>query len=215
MLKGEKGVTLLELMVALVLTALVGMAVFRVFKTNMDSWQKGEARTQRYQNARIALNRMSKEIRSAILLSTANNPGKDLRFLGTSSTLNFLTASHPPTRGAYENTYEPVELVFDVCEIGYSVDTTNKKLYRRKHRTNIPDTQVDGGGSSDVLALHVTELAFSYYDGSDWQTSWDSSTDGGLPYAVWTGLTLQADVAPAGHAKKEELISTKVYLFQR
>jgi prepilin-type N-terminal cleavage/methylation domain-containing protein len=42
----------------------------------------------------------------------------------------------------------------------------------------------DVAESTELLAVEVKQLAFRYYDGLDWQTSWDSTLMGGLPRAV-------------------------------
>ncbi|MBA7675164.1 hypothetical protein ES703_83394 [subsurface metagenome] len=142
MLKDKRGITLLELMVALVITALLGMAIYNVCKMAMDAWQKGEARTQVYQNMRIALDRMSEEIRSAITLDPTYNlsPNDDIYFDGTSTTLNFISIAHAPIGNYYDSDFANNKLVFDCCEIGYR--HAGETIYRRKQEKNVPDSDI-------------------------------------------------------------------------
>ncbi len=220
------GFTLMELLVAMVITVLLVAALFNVFDLAGRAWQKGEARTQRYQNLRQALDRMSDDIRSAILLSIGNNPGKEdgIKFYGENDfnsegdRLSFIPVSHPPDGWDYGSDYgvSPPELCFDCCEIGYNV--TGTTLYRRKQEKSVPDGEVTNGGRSDPLAEHITRLDFTYYeaDGTEHNT-WDSSPAGAsycqdkLPTRVRIELTAQADLA---REQKEETFTTEVWLGQ-
>lgn len=212
-LKEQRGITLLELMVALVITALLGLAIYNVSKMAMDAWQKGEARTKRYQNIRIALDRMSEEIRGAITLNINYNPGKDIYLVGANTnpdTLNFISIAHPPDGSNYGSTYTPLSLKFDCVELGYSVSGTS--LYRRKQIPNVPDTSITSGGDSEELAFHIIGLNFRYHDGTGWQNAWDAETTtpaGKLPQAVEITLTAQA---PSPKFTEESEIKTIVYL---
>lgn len=208
MLKNERGVTLLELLVALTITVLLGATLSAVFRTSMDAWLRGEATIQRCQPARIALQRMSEEMRSAIPLSKQHNGTDNTEsFVGTANTVNFLTTSNPPP---WEQNYLENKIYYDVCEIGYYVSGTT--LYRRKAEQNKPDGNVDDttDGMSDEIAPHVTGLNIEYYNGTSWVNSWTAPNT--LPRIVKITLTAQADVAPAGTEKKEENISTQVYI---
>lgn len=196
MLKNERGVTLLELMVALVITALLGLAIYNVCKMAMDAWQKGEARTKVYQNLRIAINRMSEEIGSAITLDPDYNPApKKIYFKGTATQLDFISIAHPPIGNYYDSVFtSPPELVFDCCEIGYRRSGTS--IYRRKQEKNVPDDSITTGGPEKEMATHITNLSLTYYsaDGSS-KTSWDAdpTVDGGLPKKVAISITAKSD----------------------
>jgi len=205
-------------MVALTITVLLGTTLFVVFKTSMDAYLRAEATTEECQSARIALQRMSEEIRNAILLDPNHNPGKNTKFYGENDyndygdRLDFISVSHPPgSGGEYKQNYTNGEYRCDFCEIGYYIHPDGSHLMRYTQTKNVPDTTFRSGGASAELASHVTELNFSYYEGyGSGETAWDSDTH--LPSMVWIGLKVQADVAPAGTPKKEEIISTKVYL---
>ncbi len=62
----ERGVTLVELMVAVALLSLIMVAFFTIFKGGTAAWRKGDIRTELVQNGRIALDRMASEIRQAL-----------------------------------------------------------------------------------------------------------------------------------------------------
>ena len=49
--------------------------------------------------------------------------------------------------------------------------------------------------NATLLASEVVGLAFQYFDGTEWLTDWDSSTQGGLPRAVEIVVTMQPTYA--------------------
>jgi prepilin-type N-terminal cleavage/methylation domain-containing protein len=61
-----KGVTLVELLVAVALLALLMVAFYTVFRTGTKAYQTGEKRVEIIQNARVAFDRMVSEIRQAM-----------------------------------------------------------------------------------------------------------------------------------------------------
>jgi len=63
--RGENGLTLLELLVALVISVLVIAAVYRTFVRQQKSYSIQEDVVDIQQNARVALNRMVSEVRMA------------------------------------------------------------------------------------------------------------------------------------------------------
>ncbi len=208
MLRNEKGFTLLELLVALTITVLLGATLFTIFRTSMDAWQRGEATIQRCQPARSALQGMGEEMRSAISLSrqydgTSNNQS----FKGTVNTVDFLTTSNSPP---WTQNYSLNETYYDVCEIGYYIHADGDRLMRRLQTKNVPDGIIGSGGGYARLAPHVKGLNIKYFNGASWVDSWPASNT--LPRVVKITLTVQADVAPAGIEKKEENISTQVYI---
>jgi hypothetical protein len=192
----------------------------------MDAWQKGEARTKRYQNIRIALDRMSEEIRGAITLNPDYNPKKAIYFVGendgTNDTLHFISIAHPPDGYDYGSTYPPpddnLKLKFDCCELGFYL--SDNKLMRRKQVSNVPDDdtnedneEIKSGGSPDELASHITGLNFRYHDKDDtadtWKDAWNAKTAGELPDAVEITLTAKAS---SPRFTQESEIKTIVYL---
>lgn len=218
MLRNEKGITLLELMVALVITALLGLAIYNVSKMAMDAWQKGEARTQVYQNLRIALDRMSDEIRSAITLSSTYNPApKKIYFYGQSNQLDFISIAHAPIGNYYDSIFTPTpELVFDCCEIGYRRSGTT--ILRRKQEKNVPDDiSITGGGTEKEMVTHIKSLGFQYSpdDGTTWQNTWDAETKtpkGKLPKIVEISITAKSE---SSRYPNERTFSTYVSLSGR
>lgn len=70
---GERGFTLVEVVVALLIFSLVVGAALAVYQQAMLSWHREEARVDVQENLRIGLDRMSRELRTAVELYEANN----------------------------------------------------------------------------------------------------------------------------------------------
>jgi len=51
---------------------------------------------------------------------------------------------------------------------------------------------------SKLLAPEVSELRFRYFDGSDWQTTWDSTERGGFPVAVEVVVVIDPSQSASG-----------------
>jgi prepilin-type N-terminal cleavage/methylation domain-containing protein len=73
----SSGVTLVELLVALTIASILILGVLAAFQTTQRTAAIGEAREQIYQNARVALDLMSKEIKNAYI----DHRNRDLVFI--------------------------------------------------------------------------------------------------------------------------------------
>lgn len=66
---GQRGVTLIELMVAMAMTFIVVAAVFSVYSATWKNYRGGEAQTEAQQYARIAIERITMDVRQAARIS--------------------------------------------------------------------------------------------------------------------------------------------------
>lgn len=229
MLEKEKGVTLLELMVAVVITALLGVALSTIFKTYSDAWQKGEARTQRYQNARLALDRIATELRGALVpddhkdeLGDGTSNYRKIKFYGR----NDPSGPHTHEGIDYENdildfiTSLPNSGASPRCERAYHLDTTNHDLLvnvitaPKRDYTEFTYLNPPTAGMQSSAAAHVIGFNCRYYkDGSGWQNTWNGystgAEEGTLPGKVEIKVTVQSD---RPRHKKTDIISTLVVL---
>ncbi|MBU1932819.1 MAG: prepilin-type N-terminal cleavage/methylation domain-containing protein [Candidatus Omnitrophica bacterium] len=178
----DDGFTLVETLIALAILAMVVASTFTIFKSSSSSWQKGETRSERYHNARVAIGKMSMEISQAVLSEDAK-----ARFIGRREEVGFL--SFVSTSSG----------IFELVEIEYWLDKGQKVIMRNEDIN--PDYDFSTQDHSDILAEGVSELEFSYYDGITWQDSWDSGVvgdgsggedaEGKLPQAVKVRLKVE------------------------
>lgn len=83
----EKGLTLVELLVALAIISLVLATLYSFYSAGLNSWNRAVSRVEAAQSARIALDRMIRELRYADQVWLTENEG-EIRF----------TAPHDPYR---------------------------------------------------------------------------------------------------------------------
>jgi type II secretion system protein J len=194
MSKRERAFTLIEIIVSCAILVILMGALYRVFLGSSSAWQKGEARTRMYQNARIILDLMSREIKASFI--SQGDPR--LVFKGNQSFLAFVSVSNTPnTTGEY-----------DLQQIEYSL--SQERIRRRI------DTRLDSfsGGTTAMVGEQILNLTFSYWGQDRWQEFWDSTkgtpnnADDSLPEAVKIIITTQDEEAH----EPRLILSTVVYL---
>ena len=152
----EKGFTLVEILIALAILAVIVTSTFVIFRSSSNSWQKGEKRSERYHNARVAIGKMSTEISQAVV-----NENKLSKFIGNNEEVGFVSF------------VSTAEGIFELVEIEYWLDKDGRFLMRNEDID--PDFDFSTQDNSDILAENITLLEFSYYDGSTWSEAWNIS----------------------------------------
>lgn len=177
--RGERGMTLLEVLVSLGVLAMISLLIYGALDS-LSRGRKGEAmRVDRARQGRDAIDRMTHEIQSAFL--SMHNPTamalitRQTAFLGTSSAnfdrLDFTSFAH---RRVEKEAKES-----DQCEIGYFVvkdpDHDDKMdLVRREQAP--PDYEPKKGGVVNVVAEDVELFDIRYLDPltGQWIETWDT-----------------------------------------
>ena len=171
------GFTLVEILISLAILAIIVASTFTIFRSASKSWQKGETRSERYQNARNAISKISTEISQAVI-----NSDPLCKFTGDKNKVSFV--SFVSTESG----------VFELSEIEFWLDGAKRLLMRNSEID--PDFDFTTYGHSDVLSENISELEFSYYDGTVWLDTWNSDQalgigpppqsggEAGLPKAV-------------------------------
>lgn len=154
----KKGFTLVEMLIALTILAMIVTSTFTIFRSASRSWQKGERRSERYHSARVAIGKMSTEISQAVI--SEKGLGK---FIGDKEEISFV--SFVSTASG----------IFELTEVEYWIDADRRLLMRNEDTE--PDYNFSTHDHSDILVGNISELEFSYYDGEDWIDSWDSDAD--------------------------------------
>lgn len=206
----KKGFTLVEILVAVTIFSIIITMLFTVFKVGLESWRRAESNLEIYQNARIALDMMSRELRAAMLDqyyidASQSPPISFITFRGFDSSspsgwransigdeIYFVASLNPQNPPAN----------FDLCEAGYwlngnatadTKDDSLQRLYDPPVGASPPVYNFSDGNSSK-LASYVTELNFRYHDGAGFSDTWDSTTGsqaGKLPKMVEITITVR------------------------
>ena len=167
MSQNERAFTLVEVLIALAILAMIVVSTFTIFRSASKSWQKGETRSERYQNARNAIYKISTEISQAVI-----NSNPLCKFTGDKNKVSFI--SFVSTESG----------VFELSELEFWLDGAKRLLMRNDDVD--PDYDFTTYDHSDVLSENVSELEFSYFDGAVWTDVWnsDQALGVGLPKAV-------------------------------
>jgi len=208
---GERGFTLLEVLVSMAILAVVMAAVYEAFISNVGSVKAARQGEQVNQTARIALERLSQDL----LCAVADSPEKPEKVtLGmvcedrdeeghAADRIDFTSFSHVNGLGGGPKT--------DLCEIGYSMekdpDGKGFILYRRD--TAPPDDDLLNGGRRFQLARNVGGLNFRFEDAEGQEVdAWDTlagEKKGVLPSLVTIELSILDDEG------KEHVFVTSVH----
>ncbi len=205
-----KGFTLIEVLLAMAILAVIMAVVYGSFSTAGRNVEQAEAARDETDLARTLLARMSDDIANAYYnakmspLDPRTNRNVNLTvFFGKkveagegddkvrhdSLSLTTLTNWHRPDTPQTE-----------LMEVGYffseKPDGSGYSFFRREKRELGPDTPPLEGGVEYELTDKVESLQFRYYNGTQWLDAWDttpgnSAGTAGLPQRV--ELTLVTD----------------------
>ena len=175
-MRRARGVTLVEVMIAVAITAVMGVLVMGAFQRTYAAKDLTEGQDERFTSARVALSRMTRELSQAFLSDHYDRKryrepptlfrGKDG---GERDALLFPTMSHARlVRDAKES---------DQALVEYTVEPDPQQrgetaLFRRE-KTRI-DEDPDHGGSKNVVCEHVTTFDVQYWDWQrqEWAREW-------------------------------------------
>lgn len=219
--RAQRGLTLLEVMVAMAVLVMTATMIWAAFDQTGRIRTRLGARQETDHLARVALQRITRDLRGAFL-SLHVNQAQTLASIRTafiagsangSSTLDLSTFTHRRLRrGTHEG---------DACEVGYRVEPhrgddgtpagESKDLVRRESPRLDPDPT--RGGTLDVLVPGVRQFELRFWDETQerWVEAWDTTQAAGqagrLPLRVRVTLTLQE-----GERGVERVYSTETAL---
>ncbi len=166
--QGEAGFSLVETLMAMVISSIVLLGLYLIFDVNQATFIRGEQQTDLQQNARIGMDRLVRELRLA-----GSDPSGTLT-VGSAIPGGQARCSNPPpaTPQAIENAeatcvrfyadvdFNPLDLDPPATErVEYSFDAAAQLLRRQEWTTT-------GTGGGQPLAERVTTLTFAYYNGT-------------------------------------------------
>jgi general secretion pathway protein J len=193
-----RGFTLIEVMVAVSITAVMGAMLVGAFQRAYSARELTDQQEERYAGARVALTRMARETSMAFLSEHYDHRrfrerptlfrGRDA---GDRDTLLFTTMSHQRlTRDAKESDQSVVEYVLDA-----DPDFPGEEALWRREKVRIDDDP-EHGGTRAVLCQHVVAFDVSYWDWGkqEWVREWNAASterQGMLPARVRLKLVLK------------------------
>ena len=160
--------TLLEVMVAVALLALMSVLVYASLVITIKSQQRAELLQERYHGARVFLHRIKRELSMSYLsLHQAEDQRTQTLFDGDDDQVIFNTSAYEPIRrDARESDQLELEYRLDRDEDGEPAIVRRVKYH--------VDDRPGKGGAEEVVLRGVAEFELSYYDKSkeDWRDDW-------------------------------------------
>ncbi|CAM3356097.1 prepilin-type N-terminal cleavage/methylation domain-containing protein [Corallococcus sp. ZKHCc1 1396] len=179
MRRHARGFTLMEIMVAVSITALMGTVVAMAFQTGINAKEVVEGEAERYRMVRVSLNRMAREIGSAYvsdrydLRRFRDQNDRPTNFVGERDKLLFTTFSH---QRLYTDVKESDQAVVEYFVENSTERATRQRLdLKRRVNPNVGE-RMDRGGTTDVLFEGVKSVEFAYWDSEkkEWDDEWDT-----------------------------------------
>lgn len=181
----ESGFTLLEILVALTVTAIVLTMIYGIAGRMSSAKKKLEQEAVGYQEARVLFDRMSREIRSLYFPKGAKDAvfrgGKDDKgnfYLELTTTV--ISPTLPRSSG--------------IAQVRYDLQDdpdhpSGLPVLVRHEQVLLPGG--DGKGMEYRLSSGVSAFRVRFFDGSNWQEQWDATSQGGLPQIVEIYLEIE------------------------
>jgi prepilin-type N-terminal cleavage/methylation domain-containing protein len=199
--RSKKGVTLIELLVAMGILAILITVLYSVFTVSLRAWKKANNIFESATIARVVLDRITTEIKNAVIKPGSNE--------------FFCRGFDQSAQSGWRTNSKADEFYFiaainkdegdksDLCEVGYWVDDqgTSSDSDDVLNRFYVTDGRKTGTpasfdfdfstGSSNEFSPNVTDLQFVYYNSSgSTSNSWDSSSMG-APSKIDISITVQ------------------------
>lgn len=206
-----RGFSLLELVIAMAITAIIGAMTIGAFRQVDHAREIARGQSDRYAAARLALTRLSREVSMAFL--SDNYDAKRYRervtlFVGREDEILFTTMAH---QRLYRDVKES-----DQAVVAYRVDSDpdnagERALFRREKARL--DDEPDRGGHSDLVADHVMGFRIRYWDRmrNDWAREWTTkSVD--HPNELPTRVRFELEISLGGGRTEKLSTETRIAL---
>jgi len=185
----SRGFTLLELLVATAMTAVLAGSLYATLRTAFVARRKAGEAVGEMRRAELAVERVRADIQSAVVprgLLAGEFLGEDATG-GSGRPADGLVLHCTAGGGAETEGTGDIRRVELTCEA--DEDGDGLVLVRRVRRYLLA-TRIEEP-PAEVLCRGVRSFDLKYHDGTDWQDSWDSTTRGdALPLAVQVTIEL-------------------------
>lgn len=187
MKKGANGFTLIEILVAIAIIAILLSTVYGIFTAVSSARQRLETEGETYQLARVIFDRLGRELRGAYYATT----NRHTEFAGglTEDGRPFLELS------TTASTPQGGELT-GIAAVRYELQDDPQSPAGDQHTQELMRTEVplfeapDPNAKPYRMARGISQLTFRFYQDGKWQQSWQAQNNGGLPQMVEVTLVM-------------------------
>ena len=212
--RGVRGMTLVEVLVAVTILAMVATVVFGGFSQTMINKQRIEEQADRSHVIRVALERMVSEL-SMAYVSIHVNPNPALQTMNTcfiggrsgrAHRIDFTSFSH---RRLYRDAHES-----DQNELSYFVTEHPERrdeLVLARREQNRVDEDPQTGGTVQILVEDVLDFEVEYLDQvtGQWTDSWDTREVTHQPNRLPVQVQLRLTVADERAGSRGRVYATR------
>lgn len=176
----QRGFTLIEIMVAVAVAALLLSTIYGVFQTVAGAKQRLDQEGENYHVARVIFDRLSRELRGTYVTATVGKFEGGTNEQGETY-LTFTTTASTPLSGA------------GIGEVNYLLqqdrdNPTGRKVLDRSERGLTSAAQTAQGYR---IASGIETLTLRFYDQGAWSDQWQATSQTKVPKAVEISLQME------------------------
>ncbi len=212
--KRPSGFTLIELLLAMVIFAVVLAAINTVFFGTMRLWQKTADSAQRALPEQQTLATLRRDLDGIVvpggtfagaLNSSATIEGINQQDVGTEI---FTTSGGTRTAQPWGDIQRVAYVLRDSTN---RTSATGRDLVRVVKRNLLP--ALDSDAEEQWMMSDVERIDFSFYDGANWRTSWNSTNEvTPLPKAIRVEITVARATPEPGRARASNISAAPLQL---
>jgi len=169
----NKGLTVIELLVALTIFAIVAVAIYSVFSTGIIGWKKGEAAVSLFQEIRLSLDSIAREMRNQVSYN-------EVKLVGKADEVYFISVIPFPEEGKSE--------YMRLAKIKYFLEERENNLSLFRERVWVPSLEEVSEEEIDKMKLISGIKSFDFQYGEKeveeeeatltWQSEWEDKENG-------------------------------------
>ena len=215
--RARRGLTLIEVMVAMAIIAIVSTLLYTGFTQTARNKRRIESEMNRHHEIRMGLERIARELSMAFVSAQINvSPAMQVvqtAFVGTESgggsRIDFNSFAH---QRLYRDAHES-----DQNELSYFLaddpDDSSQDVLARREQQRIDDDP-GTGGQAQVLIRDVTGFELSYLDPQtgEWLSTWDTTQAAMQPNRLPSQVFIKITVPNVRGRGSEQTFGTRVSL---
>jgi len=214
--RARRGFTLVEVMLATTLLAMMASLVWASFSLTVSSRRKAAEISERYHQARLALTRMTREI-SMAFLSKNDEAGavvpRTLFVAERESDIDELTFTSLSHVRLQEDAKESDQTTLRYFAAPDREDSSLTNLMRRASR-RIGGEKPGEEGPAYIMLERVVELHYEFFDpvADDWREEWNTRSADGQPDRLPTKVRIELTILDHRDEPLTLRTATRVFL---